>query len=435
MQKKVTAITMVLFCLLASLAFGSGSQEKAASKQITVQMQDHSATRVMQQLLPEFEAKTGIKVNLVILPFSAMKEKQLIELTSRSSTYDVIGLDYRDVAGYGEAGWMVDLNPYISGKTADPNLKLDDFLPTALQGLRWKGKLNGFPFYVESTMLMHRKDLYEQYGLSVPETWDQLYQNALKLNLDTDNDGNADFYGFTIRGRRAVGYNDYIWNGFLKSYGGSYFDKSWKPVFNSQAGVQALEMYVKLLKDCGPPDAPTQGYEEVMQTMMQGKTAQVIDATMLGAWLEDPKQSKVVGLNGWAFVPKGTARRGNSFFLMGVGIPAFSKKQEAAYKFIEWATSNGIQKRQIDQGAYMTRSSIVQSDEFRKAWPFADIMLQSLADSELDYTPILPEWAEVAEQVSIAVSSALIGEKPPKAALDEAAANVDGIMKKAGYYK
>lgn len=433
MAKRILLVSVIVFLALAPSAFAGATQEKQDATNITVQMQDHTATRVLQQLLPWFEAKTGVKVNLVIMPFSAMKEKQLIELTSGSSTYDVIGLDYRDVAAYGQAGWMVDLYPYINSKDADPNLNMADFLPTAIEGLKWKGKLNGFPFYVESTMLMYRKDLYEKLGLKVPETWDELYQNALKLNHETN--GNRDFYGFTIRGRRAVGYNDYIWNGLLKSYGGSYFDKSWKPVFNSDAGLKALEMYVKLLKDAGPLDAATQGYEEVMQTMMQGKTAQVIDATMLGAWLEDPKQSKVVGLNGWAMVPKGTSRRGNSFFLMGVGIPKFSKKPAAAYKFIEWGTSYDLQKVQIDKGAYLTRTSIINSEDFRKAWPFADIMLKSLADSELNYTPILPEWAEVADQVSIAVSSALIGEKTPKDALDAAAAAVDKIMIKAGYYK
>lgn len=432
MLRRALLISVVVLLALSVSAFASGSQDKAATS-ITVQMQDHTATRVLQQLLPWFEAKSGVKVNLVIMPFSAMKEKQLIELTSGNSTYDVIGLDYRDVAAYGEAGWMVDLYPFINSKNADPALDMADFLPTAVEGLKWKGKLNGFPFYVESTMLMYRKDLYAKLELKVPETWDELYQNALKLNHETN--GTRDFYGFTIRGRRAVGYNDYIWNGLLKSYGGSYFDKSWKPIFNNEAGVKALEMYVKLLRDAGPLDAATQGYEEVMQTMMQGKTAQVIDATMLGAWLEDPKQSKVVGLNGWAMVPKGTVRRGNSFFLMGVGVPKFSKNQLAAYKFIEWATSKDLQKVQIDKGAYLTRSSIINSDEFRNAWPFADIMLKSLADSDLNYTPILPEWAEVADQVSIAVSSALIGEKTPKQALDEAQVAVDKIMIKAGYYK
>ena len=433
MLRRSLLISVVVALAISVSAFASGTQDKGAAKSITVQMQDHTATRVLQQLLPWFEAKSGVKVNLVIMPFSGMREKQLIELTSGNSTYDVIGLDYRDVAAYGEAGWMVDLYKFINSKDADPALDMADFLPTAVEGLKWKGKLNGFPFYVESTMLMYRKDLYAKLGLKVPETWDELYQNALKLNHETN--GTRDFYGVTIRGRRAVGYNDYIWNGLLKSYGGSYFDKNWKPIFNSDAGVTALEMYVKLLEDAGPLDAATQGYEEVMQTMMQGKTAQVIDATMLGAWLEDPKQSKVVGLNGWAMVPKGTVRRGNSFFLQGVGVPKFSKNQLAAYKFIEWATSKDLQKVQIDKGAYLTRSSIVNSEEFRNAWPFADIMLKSLADSDLNYTPILPEWSQVADQVSIAVSSALIGEKTPKQALDEAQAAVDQIMIKAGYYK
>lgn len=431
-MKKTTLILVLLCLVLPSLMFAEGAKEEGAA--ITVQMQDHSATRVLQKMLPEFQEKFNTTVNLVILPFSAMKEKQLIELTSQSDTYDVIGLDYRDVAGYGEAGWMVDLYKFINSDVAASNLNVDDFLSTAIEGLKWKGKLNGLPFYVESTMLMYRKDLYEEYDLEVPDTWEELYENGKKLNIDTDDDGDIDFYGFTARGRRAVGYNDYIWNGFLKSYGGSYFDDNWKPIFNNEAGLKALEMYVKLLQDCGPPDVATQGYEEVMQTMMQGNTAAVIDATMLGAWLEDPERSKVVGKSGFAMVPRGSERRGNSFFLMGMGIPVFSKNHESSYKFLEWATSKEIQEQQIELGAYMTRSSIIKSDAFRNAWPFADIMLQSLDDSELDYTPILPEWAEVAEQVSIAVSSALIGEKTPKQALDDAAANVDKIMRNAGYY-
>jgi len=429
--KILAAGVMVLF-IGQMVAFGAEMEFKGV--QLTVQMQDHSATRAIQKVLPEFEKKTGAKVNLVILPFTAMKEKQLIELASRRSTYDVIMLDYRDVAGYGEARWMVPMELYLNSPLADPNLNMDDFLQTGIEGLKWKDKLYGLPFYIESTMLMYRKDLYDKYGLTVPDTWEQLYNNGLKLNLDTNGDGKVDFYGCTLRGRRAVGYNDYIWNGFLKSNGGEYFDAQWKPVFNSEAGISALETYVKILRDCGPPGVATYGYEEVMLEYMHNKTGHVIDATMLGAWIEDPERSEVVGLNGYAMVPKGTVKRGNSFFLMGLGIPVFSKHPEAAYKFIEWATSSAIQKIHINEGAFMTRSSVLNTSEFRERWPFADIMLNSLREAEITYTPILPEWREVAEQVSIAISLALIGAKSPKQALDDAATEVYKIMKKSGYY-
>ncbi|MCX6089482.1 MAG: sugar ABC transporter substrate-binding protein [Candidatus Atribacteria bacterium] len=424
-------LVMVLAIQLVALA----ADNQFSGVQITVQMQDHSATRAIQKLLPDFEKMTGMKVNLVILPFSAMKEKQLIELASRNATYDVIMLDYRDVAGYGEARWMIDLGQYIKGPLADPNLKLDDFLPTGVQSLTWKNKLYGFPFYIESTMLMYRKDLYDANALKVPENWDELYANALKLNLDTNKDGQVDFYGCTLRGLRAVGYNDYIYNGFLKSFGGSYFDDKWKPIFNNENGMKALETYIKILKDCGPPSVATFGYEEVMQEMMQNKTAQVIDATMLGTWLEDPEKSQVAGKNGYAMVPKGTVQRGNSFFGMGLGIPVFSKNPDAAYKFIEWATSEQVEKSFINEGAFMTRSSVLNTKEFKERWPlFANLIIDSLADANITYTPILPEWREVADFVSIAVSTALIGEKTPKEALDNAAAEVEKVMKKAGYY-
>jgi ABC-type glycerol-3-phosphate transport system substrate-binding protein len=424
----------MLFILVCSV-YVFASDVNFEGVELTVQMQDHSATRAIQKLLPDFEKMTGAKVNLVILPFSAMKEKQLIELASRNATYDVIMLDYRDVAGYGEARWMIDLGQYLGGTLADPNMNLEDFLPTGVQSLSWRDKLYGLPFYIESTMLMYRKDLYDEKGLTVPETWDDLYANGKQLNLDTDGDGTVDFYGCTLRGLRAIGYNDYIFNGFLKSFGGEYFDAQWKPTFNSEAGVKALETYVTILKDCGPPAVATFGYEEVMQEMMQNKTAQVIDATMLGTWLEDPEMSQVVGKNGYAMAPKGSVQRGSSFFGMGLGIPVFSKNPDAAFKFIEWATSEAVQMSFVNEGAFMTRASVLNAPEFKERWPlFAGLIVESLADAKITYTPILPEWREVADFVSIAVSTALIGEKSPQEALDIAAAEVDKVMKKAGYY-
>ncbi len=441
-----TVLVMVwLAGFLGMCFFGQGSVFSSETK-ITVLMQEHSATMEIQKMLPGFEKEAGVNVELIIEPFSKMKEMQRAALTAGNPVYDVVMLDYRDVAGYGEAGWMLPLiETFIGSDTeTDSRLNIYDFMMTGLEGLKWKKRLYGLPIYIESTMLMYRKDLYKKHNLSVPRTWEELYENAKKLNLDTDNDGKTDFYGFTARGLQAVGYNDYIWNGFLKSYGGKYFDDAWKPIFNSEAGVKALEMYVRLLNDCAAPSVEKYGYKESMQEYLEGKTAHVIDATMLGAWIEDPEKSKVMGKNGYAIVPKGSARRGNNFFLMGLGIPASSTHQKAAFDFIVWATSSDIQKRHISNGAFMTRTSVISSKEFAARWPFSDIMLKSLGVlrkktmnipiKALTHTPILPEWNEVAEQVSQAIHFALVGKKTPKLALDDAAKEVSKIMEKAGYY-
>lgn len=80
-QSFILGMLLVFFCSV----FVFASDVNFEGIELTVQMQDHSATRAIQKLLPDFEKMTGAKVNLVILPFSAMKEKQLIELASRNA--------------------------------------------------------------------------------------------------------------------------------------------------------------------------------------------------------------------------------------------------------------------------------------------------------------------------------------------------------------
>ena len=64
-------------------------------------------------------------------------------------------------------------------------------------------------------VFFYRRDLYEQKGLKIPETWDEALSNATKLN-----DG-ARVYGFVHRDDRESALADF--SNYLFSFGGDIF--------------------------------------------------------------------------------------------------------------------------------------------------------------------------------------------------------------------
>ena len=94
---------------------------------------------------------------------------------------------------------------------------------------------------------------------------DELLDYAKKLN-----DPANDVFGYVMPASqpRIV----YDWSGFLWTYGGDYLDADFKPVFNSEAGVRALEAYIELGK-VAPPGVGAYHITEAWTAYMQGRAA------------------------------------------------------------------------------------------------------------------------------------------------------------------
>ena len=52
-----------------------------------------SETRIIEQLLPEFERKTGIKVQFEIVQYGDMHAKLVTQFLSPRSQYDIVQVD------------------------------------------------------------------------------------------------------------------------------------------------------------------------------------------------------------------------------------------------------------------------------------------------------------------------------------------------------
>jgi len=398
----------------------------------------------MQKLSPAFEkAHPDIKLKWVTLEEGVLRQRVTTDIATKGGQFDVMTIGMYETPIWGKKGWINELKP-------DAAYDIDDLLPAMRNGLSVDGKLYAAPFYGESSMLMYRKDLTDKAGIKFEDrpTWDQVKEAAAKIH-----DPKNGVYGICLRGKPGWGDNMAFVSTIVNSYGGQWFDMSWKPQLESKPWKDAVTFYVDLLKNYGPPGSSANSFNEILALYNEGKCGMWIDATIAASFITDPKQSKVADKVAFAQAPQAvTAKGANWLWAWALAIPAGSQKVDAATKFITWATSKEYVQLVAKERGWAavptgTRKSTYLSREFRQAAKFAEAEQRAIFsanpnDSTLPKSPYvgvqfaaIPEFQAIGIAVGQQMSAALAGKTTVDEALKVSQTAADREMKKAGYYK
>jgi sorbitol/mannitol transport system substrate-binding protein len=267
-------------------------------------------------------------------------------------------------------------------------------------------------------------------------------------------DPKAGVYGICLRGKPGWGDNMAFITTMVNSYGGQWFDMSWKPQLDTKPWHDAITAYVDLLKKYGPPGSSANSFNEILALYSQGKCAMWIDATIAASFITDPKQSTVADKVAFAQGPYAATQKGaNWLWAWALAIPAGTKNADAAQKFINWATSKEyIALMAKEKGTWAavptgTRKSTYANPEFQKAAKFADAEKKAIDsanpnDSTLPKSPYvgvqfaaIPEFQAIGIAVGQQMSAALAGKETVDQALKASQTAADREMRKGGYYK
>lgn len=391
-------------------------------------------------LLPQFEALTGIKVRAEKVPPGQIRQKAMLDLSSKTGTYATHAADPMYYPLYVANKWVEPLDKYLNDATlTDPAwFNYNDILKAWREADSVDGKPYGIPYDGEVTVQVYRKDLYDAKGLKPAETYDQLLSNAKALN----DPGNR-MYGLALRGFAGAGQNMYIYPSLFRGFGGDWMHNKAVTV-NSPEAVKALDWYVNALAQYAPPAVRNWNWPDIADAFSQGTVACYIDAHSSAAVITNPEKSKVVGKVAYARWPKGpSGKRVTSIWNWGFPINAAlsDKQKKATWLFIAWAASAETQARtswKFDGPAKrsgLNRLSLWKAPEFANAMKgagdnFIPAALDSLEhDTDVDWRPRVPQWPAVGETMATAIQAALVGQKKPKEALDEAQARIAQIMK------
>ena len=399
----------------------------------------------MQKLTDDFKAKNpGIDVQWVTLEENVLRQKVTTDIATKGGQFDVLTIGTYEVPIWAKKGWLVALD------NLGADYDVDDLLPPIRSGLSLEGKLYAAPFYGESSMVMYRKDLFEKAGLQMPDkpTWDFVRQAADKIT-----DKGSETYGVCLRGKAGWGENMAFLTATANSFGARWFDENWKPQFDQPEWKKTMDYYVSLMKADGPPGASSNGFNENLALFQAGKCGMWIDATIAASFISDPKQSKVADKVAFAQAPtKVTPKGANWLWAWALAVPAGTKKNDDAQKFIRWATSKEyiqLVAKTNGWGAVPTgtRKSTYANPEFQKAAKFAAAEKMAIDsanpnDSTLPKSPYvgvqfaaIPEFQAIGVAVGQQMTAALAGKTPVDAALKAGQVAADREMRKAGYYK
>jgi sorbitol/mannitol transport system substrate-binding protein len=425
----------------------TGSSALAQQKTVTIATVNNPAMIELKKLSPKFEAENpDIKLNWVVVEENILRQRVTTDISTGSGQFDLVFIGLYETPIFAKRGWLKEMVNIPS------DYDIDDVFKSLRDGLSHEGKLYALPFYGESSMLMYRKDLFDEKGLKMPEqpTYDDIQKFA-----DALTDKSKGIYGITLRGKPGWGENMAYVDTLINTFGGTWFDMKWNPTLDTPEWKKAINFYVDVMKADGPPGASSNGFNENLTLFAGGKAAMWIDATSGGGPLYDKAQSQVSDKVAFASAPIAVTPNGAHWlWSWAFAIPKAAKNAEAAEKFALWATSKPYIKLVADDPAQGwatvppgTRKSTYDDPDYQKAAPFAAVTLKAMQAANptdqcikpVPYTGIqfvgIPEFQSFGTVVGQNISGALSGKMSVDQALKDSQAAVARAVKQAGYPK
>lgn len=393
-----------------------------AGKTVNLVTANHPWADAIKPLLPEFEAKTGAKVEVQSFFEDQLTQKLTVQFTSGSATPDVFM--YRPLQEgklFFKNGWLHPLDEYTK---KNASYDFADFSKSAIGTTTVDGKVAGIPIVTEQEILYYRKDLLQKANIQVPKTMDELVAAVKKLH-----DPSKEMYGFVARGQRSPLVTQV--SSFLYAEGADFM-KDDKATLNTPEALKAFGTYADLLKNYGPPGVLNMSWPQAFGIFAQGKVAFLTDANSLYQNVTDKEKSTVADQVGFAPFPGGQAgSKPYNITSWGLAMNEKSANKDAAWAFIEWATSKEVVLQTQQKGNPGARLSVWDKPEGTKGFPaeLAAVIKES-SKSLMDHDrPTVISVGEARDAVGAIVLKAMTGNDI-KAAAEQANQELQAIIDK-----
>ena len=318
-------------------------------------------SEIQQARLADFEQLTGIKVQWEMLPEDMWRQKVKVEFLGGSTDLDVF-LSYYGQEGqqFLASGWYTDTVPMMRNpELTNPDFAWDDFIPAVRNGATADGKVPIIPDRAAALpILYYRRDLFQQFNLERPKTWQDVWNAAKTIYEGT----NKQVFGIVLRGKGAAATS--MFAPVLYDFGGQWIDRATGNIaFNTPAALAAFEWWGAILRQYGPPGSVNNHWAEVTSIYSQGRAAMLFDDITFVTIFSDTSKSTVVGKVGYAPAPTGpgsAAWRSLPPYqpdANGLAISGLGKQKEASWLLVQYLSDKITSKRYMLQGGLAPRQS------------------------------------------------------------------------------
>jgi len=357
-------------------------------------------------------ASDDLTITNKLVSGSAVRDQARITLSSRRGTspYDLIQVS---ASSFHEFQAKEQLQPITDlVKKYWDEYELGDIPSNVWDLATVDGEIYAVPLQMNMQEFFYRKDILDQHGLKVPETYADVAHVASKLQ-------EAGFK-YPISQSLSKGWN--LANEFANIYlslGGDFFDADGKPLFDGDKGVEAAEILKSLLPFMSP-NSLSMSNDLVMVNFQQDKAVMGNVWATRAAEMDNAEVSKVVGKVEYALAPRGNSAStipSTSIFWDGYVMP---KRVEEDRELIFKVMMEMLKKENMKGAshlAFLTRSSAseVEGEQYRYLEPMRGMVAQGakafptkpyyiLAHNEIGNK--LPEALKGNEDIKMVLTSA-----------------------------
>ncbi len=410
--RKLGFLVVLVMIVLA----GAGFADNPVTLNVLFMKQASYSEQDINNMTTEFQkANPQIKITPEYVPYEALHDK-IVTAAASGSGYDIVLFDVIWPAEFASQGILRDITNEI------PKSMIDQVLPGAWESSRYNDHYYGIPWILDTQYLFYNTDMLKKAGIKAPPK--TLQEMAAQAKI--------------IKQKGIVQY-PIIWawqqseNVFLNyayvffGFGGTWFDASGNPTFNTGGGLKALEYMVQTVKDGISNPASLQAIaDDELRLFGAGQAAFAVNWTyMYNVANTDASQSTVVGKVGIAPAPgdgvhaKIVPLNGS----MGLGITQSCKNPKEALAYISYLASAPVQAKYAELNLPMWKSYYDNPSQ----WPKGQDKLMAAAKQSfvrLYDRPLLSSYTQFSTILQKYLQQALLLQATPKAALDAAAKEV-----------
>lgn len=327
---------------LASVILASGlmgASVPASADTVSMVCTSGPQQKFCDWVVKEFHDRTGHDVELVEMSNKANEVLSLTQQLLAAGADDVDVIQMTVIHPGALRPFLEDLTPYL------PADYKENFFPGAWDNYTVDGTQIGIPIFMAVGVMLYRQDLLEKYGLSYPETWEELTAAAKTIQEGERAAGNNKFWGYVWQGKSYAGLQCNAHEWFDSVGGGKTLEPNGEISVNNQANIDMLNLASSWVGEISPPGVLSYAEGDSMALFRVG------DAAFLRYWPGGYKaangaKSAISGNAGLGLLPKGDGPGSDHVGTLGGwgwGINKASVNKELAAELLMFLTSEEAQ--------------------------------------------------------------------------------------------
>lgn len=312
----------------------------------------------------------NITVNTQLLASTDAKDQANLVLSSGGDSLDIVHGANGEIAAWGGPGWVMPLNDLVE-KYWD-EYDLGDIPQTAWEGATFDGNIYGVPIVGNTLHMIYRADIFEEFGLEAPATYDDVIAMCNTIGLDnTDYDA-----AFTINLSAGWAWEIEFFQ-MLRGFGGDYLGDDNMPTFAGQEGIDAVNMMVAVADACMGPAGYSFGLNDQEVAMQLGTLPATNMWASRAANMQDPERTELGDVITFAPAPAAvaggpsTGSAWNDFYMIPAGT---ANDPDLIFRIIMEAADARSQRDAAEVGM----ATRVTAAEF--GGPYQPAAVQTIAD-------------------------------------------------------